>query len=739
MAKFNPDLPLTQDPNYLGYSHASPKPEADLSLGTLFSGIGDLLNVGLKSAKQLNERGITQQIRERVEPVRDDFIDQMSNTVQKLAQANPQQAAANVAGPLPPQIAGQDTVAPSDSSTDILPYTSEETQPNIAPNIQGALNQMKQIQNARTVKPELRTLYDAKMLSIAREMRAQYPGQVDFIDQKISEITGGNPANKMLTDLMSSIQSYVGAAGQQDKQIESFLLRQVGKVPNADLALQYFKQTGDRQGALRFINNSNITKMKVEEKENNQKLENMDTETAANNSLQNLNLLTTEHAANTMQLATLNLNINGRKLSTGTDIANFVTDVMSGKETVNEKDTLALAQGIASLEQRARKYLWDESTRIRADGKSMQSKIDGKWGPNRTKETIDNNMAQTFGYIRDQITKGRWDLANSSLAVVTGAINDKQKEIVSNPDGIGDAIVLQSALEKLSPNLFQGFYQTMIQNSGITGNLKKFFEYEASKLGVQTDPNNPATIKQSMERAKKLFPDASPNTFSKINGALINTINVLGQKGASDGVKLNAVTSAFDPSMRNFISTISGQEGKNQTFRVMTSPTILKELQRLDAAHPDKNVMGRYQAWMEDSFSSQLFRTNAADVNEALRQPGVKILWTNTPNGSARFDAVPDQDPRRPGSRQGQVSNDYVANVQRKLDSINYNLQSVMEFAKATGKDPEGYLLELMAKSGMDVRKDVMSEGQSLPRAVISSRFQAGRGSNINSNSKVGE
>ena len=733
MAQFNPNVPATNDPNYLGYSRPITQPEADKTFASLFSGIGNIISSGAQAVKDLSERAISQQLRQSIEPQRDEFIDQLQGTVTKLAQANPQTAAAIAAGTPPPGTPGY-TAQPDTQSTDIMPYAEEN---KVNPSIQGGLDQIKQIQNAKTIKPELRTLYDGKMLAIAREMRARYPGQVDFIDQKISEITGGNPANKMITDSLASIQAYL-AANQADKaKIEGFLLHNVGKIPNADLVYQYYKNTGDAAGALRYINNANATKMKVEAKELNQKDSNLDRDERAQDSLQNLNLLASEHVASTMDLATLNLTINGQKITTGNQLLSKVQDIMSGKEKINERDTIAMAQAVASLEQRARVYLNNEATKVRPDGSTMQAKIDTKYGPDRTKQTIENYLTTTFGALRDNISKGRWDLAATNVEWSRAAISDKTREILDSPNGIGEVFRLQGAIEKISPNASQQFFNKMLENSGLTGNLKRFFDYEAMKIGAQPDPNNPVTIRHSIERAQKIFPDTPKSTLAKLNNNLINSVGTILSSGASDELKINTLKSAFDPYMKGFIGTVpmdtvdqNGRPipGKYSVFRRLTSPDILKEVIRLDQARPDLGIKQNYENWMRETFSFDLLGRDLPNMREMLSEPGVVIRYNSVDH---RFDAessLPKQstDPatRITITRSRQVSNNRVAVVQRTLNRINYGMQSVMEYAKATGQDPEGYVLQLMANAGLDIQKEIRSSGEGLAKAIVSSRMK---------------
>jgi hypothetical protein len=54
--------------------------------------------------------------------------------------------------------------------------------------------------------------YWARMESVSRQLRARYPGHRDYIDQRISSIAGGKPANQIVQNLLSEANSGKNAA-----------------------------------------------------------------------------------------------------------------------------------------------------------------------------------------------------------------------------------------------------------------------------------------------------------------------------------------------------------------------------------------------------------------------------------------------------------------------------------------------------------------------------------------------
>src|SRR5688572_25568940 len=65
MAPFNPDLPNKGDPSYLGMSQPISAQQPNTMFESLFKGVGNLVESGLKGADFLVKEGISKDIREK--------------------------------------------------------------------------------------------------------------------------------------------------------------------------------------------------------------------------------------------------------------------------------------------------------------------------------------------------------------------------------------------------------------------------------------------------------------------------------------------------------------------------------------------------------------------------------------------------------------------------------------------------------------------------------------------------
>lgn len=85
--------------------------------------------------------------------------------------------------------------------------------------------------------------YWTRMESISRQLRARYPGHRDYIDQKISSIAGGKPANQIVQNLLAEANSGKNGAIQSEKDRLNLIERATFAGLNADGSLSGMSQT----------------------------------------------------------------------------------------------------------------------------------------------------------------------------------------------------------------------------------------------------------------------------------------------------------------------------------------------------------------------------------------------------------------------------------------------------------------------------------------------------------------
>src|SRR6266446_7986773 len=192
MASFDVQPPSINPPDWTRTFKAVPQPESDKSLGMTLSTLGGGIESAAELGGQIQKDVIGEKVRSGVEGLRNPFT-------QVLAGIRNQQ----LAGVAP--TAGDATAAAAGT------LAAESAAP-VPAGLQQGLDRAKSIgiamsQNSGSdaTTNNLYTLYTGALNSLAKKLRAQYPGSIDQIDAQISKISGVNPANAFYESLIKGI------------------------------------------------------------------------------------------------------------------------------------------------------------------------------------------------------------------------------------------------------------------------------------------------------------------------------------------------------------------------------------------------------------------------------------------------------------------------------------------------------------------------------------------------------
>lgn len=82
----------------------------------------------------------------------------------------------------------------------------------------GAFDNLQRVKDAMDSGAISKTNFDGRLVSVAQQLRYQYQGHQEFIDQKMHEITGVRPQHQVFMDLMDESNKRVSAQQKQDTQ-----------------------------------------------------------------------------------------------------------------------------------------------------------------------------------------------------------------------------------------------------------------------------------------------------------------------------------------------------------------------------------------------------------------------------------------------------------------------------------------------------------------------------------------
>lgn len=193
MAVFNPDVGNPNDPNYLNYSKVvegpSPNTSKSLALKAFGEGLSGLAGIADKFIEGKAKIAAT----EGVDAIRD-ITTQALETATGIQPVVPQPVQTSLGNKV-----GDPSLLDSNASADV------------PVGVQGGLTRMGTLSAARqATSGKNDTLYVQQLTSLAKNLRAQYPGYRDYIDAQISSMTGMNPANAYVNSLLADIKTQQG-------------------------------------------------------------------------------------------------------------------------------------------------------------------------------------------------------------------------------------------------------------------------------------------------------------------------------------------------------------------------------------------------------------------------------------------------------------------------------------------------------------------------------------------------
>lgn len=223
MAEFYKEPNPTNDPNYLGMSKEPDRVQADKSLGQLFEGVAGLFDTTIKAGNKLIVDSIKDDAHKLIDPIQAEHGSYMNPTdVIEIAGTGAkgrvralQMKGAGLGDGTPSYDTDGQALGygPEDAARDarinsIFPVNDKKPLP---PQASREISQLQRLQQAYYAGNLSDSYYNAQLVSVSKQLRAQYPGYRDEVDAAVSQITGIQPANALRASLMRDIQANLSA------------------------------------------------------------------------------------------------------------------------------------------------------------------------------------------------------------------------------------------------------------------------------------------------------------------------------------------------------------------------------------------------------------------------------------------------------------------------------------------------------------------------------------------------
>lgn len=671
MVSFDPQVPAVQPQDWSGVSKPIQQPEsitkADTSTGITLSTLANVGEEAVGLAKTTMQDYLKNQVETGVNKLRDDY----TSAYQTIRSA-------------------QNTLIPNQQQSLV-----DATQPPVPGGLQSGLDRAKQlgiaqIQNLGKVND---TQYTMQLNSLAKQMRAQYPGFKDYIDEQMKSVSGVDPANAVMKNLLEDINhNATNAKSEHDKTTTMLRDAVTQGIPNAPVIFSMWqagKINTDQANAYvyKYSSADYQRKQEMSDRTNNQgRLS--DITTSVKQSFSRTAASDTQAMIDTIHIAG------------GTETAQGLVDVITRANAEGAKvDPIKLEQGLMGLTAMKTQItagLWRKANQPDANGNTTLSFI----GEAEVRAQIAAQTAPVDEYIK-YIADEKHGYAHTALRQATALGETAQRDLLVHKD-VGAQMQVIDGMAKIAPQWGDAMYK-----AGLLSNLDKklvpIYQEGLGRAATQLDPLNPATIKQDVQAAKAN--NVAPN--QRLVDNYLNIPKIIADPKAPDAVKLNVAKYAFDPKNWGFMNELKmdytnqkGQfiPGKYSAYDRMLSTDIIDGMDKLRKQGGDgQTAWNNMKAWGENEFPV-LFREDLQNIQRASTVTGdakpmigkYDIHWDSDNN---RFLPIATN-PSQSTDDQGRIKQINVV-----LNRVNGGLSQLAEVQKRDGGNTSAYLLGVLHNS----------------------------------------
>ncbi len=676
MAVFNPQIPETKPQDYTRVTNPISDLTADKSTGIALQSAG----VGITGATQLadtyTKETIGDDIRGNVEKLQQDttaVYEQVRNN-QTLAQQTPQIPGGLQAGLEKVQGLGQ-----------------------------------AQAQSGGTGKAN-DTLYTAALNSYAKQLRSQYPGYRDYIDQKIQQVSGIDPANAYMRNLLQDInQSATSQKGETEKAIA--LGRQyLGYDPNMPVYIEAVRQNipGAIQNLEQRINsaaslkvNHDNWKMQVDEK-NVGKAD--DKELATDQFRQ---------GANKLAFNTFNTVLQVPGLTNPQTIQKLIDDQRAGKVSLTDEQWNMLGDQADAYLDRARLQIKNlanspDTAFARRMGNDLKSQ----------NEFVEDALTP-YKQMRDAIRAKDAGLMFGNQRRAQSVQDDSKMQVLSDRD-LGQYARTTSAWRSIAGDAWVGQQMAVATRLGIPEKYYNFVEDARRRAQIPDDLRQDGKVKSlytDITDAQKAKVPQSTRVYDN----LVDNVNVIGDAPPPGvtaqqhyNIKKEVVDYVFDPTKNaNLLKAFNrdftdpdGQHhpGKFAVYDTLTQPKIADGIWNMK----DRTSWDKYKNWQENSFA-QLYRAEVKQLNTitADKSQDVKVIWNSD---VSQFELKYPKAVTGVDARYQDTMRESVANLNKGLRNLSY-------MQGKEGTDTTAYIFDQMLNLGFSPNDRI--QGNNLPQKFI--------------------
>ena len=659
MASFNAQDPRTSDPNYMGsLKEPSRYDYHNRSFDTLFSGLTGAVDDVAKTAKT----GFDDAIRTDVRAGYDSELKSMGvdAAVGQAQRGEP----INADKPVDP----------------VNPLAANKPPPEAAASFRGTLEQLQAAKAAGKIDD---TYFNARMVALNRQVRSQYPGWRDDVDQIVEEVTGIKPANALRRSLLSDLETAQKTNQSAVDKQTAFLNQHV-----EDLPPDYVQ----RQGSNNPYTYAELYQGIQAKAASRQAL--TDSKAKLAYDLENK----TFNASNANDVGSQAVSsIVGRLMTDATSGMDFkkLQEQIAGSEgkPPSPEQLQQWRAGYAALDSRIDKEFNDQFFQPLHDGsgKTLADAI----GDTKKVEDLRKQAHSVLGQIDKNLTDGNYGLASIHANFAKDLLDSRRAGVLKDNDTLANVAAISGI-----PGMSTALPAVLASDPTLMG---AFSSGLSKSLLVQSATPTGLPVSQQLDKLKaEKNPDETRNWFNKQTMVLNNPVWVK----SSPQLVRSFADKMFAPENQDFLDSFKGSDNKFKAFTQLTSPQITRNIIDLDKQSP--GVLANYTHWATDNFF-KVFKGEGDAVSGAKNLQYIDVNFdakagrfvvTTTEAGKAALSGTPSVGPHNLIDK---VEGLMGGNVQGSVDRMNRALANLKPVFDNQGMDLGGEIKQMLAVNDIDV------------------------------------
>lgn len=604
MAPFNPGVQPTQDQNYLNYAKVTEAPSPNQSTAIGIETASRSLEGAVQVTDTAIKKGIETAAYKKIDPERDQMTSALEAVKAGLPQGNQV--------PAPVQtVAGTTTSNPLDAN-------ASADEPSVPDGVDQGLEQLTRLKEAQKAAKINDTQYSMQTLSIAKQLRAQYPGYRDYVDEQVSKISGLPVANAYYKNLMEDINRQLVQTAQSKDKVEALYLKNLD-VPNIQASWASYK-TGKMSEA-EFIGT-------IADYQNLQSGFKIDAAARADKTANKADLVDdqtsrwTRGASNQVNNALKNFSaIPG--MNNGQQLVQYFDDVAAGK----------YKQTAAQIDQRATQLSGYIDTQYRALKKQAQtpgpdgSTVESTIGVDASEKIIQNALLplqNTLKMATDKNSGPAFFAARQNTAIAEG---DKYSFLTSKDTGPASR-QLMTARGVLGEQYFPDFVRSFLEND-VDSKFKNLLSQEGlAAVAPMYDERGQPLPQRNMKMAIQHGKQVNVPDNSGYYGSITNLVTKIADPNMPQAGKDALINWAYKPENVGRLNELktdyrdpnTGEmvPGKFRAFNIMYSKGITDSVAENSKVKPENYAM--YKSTGEQEFGA-LYRADVQTLNKIIQKP----------------------------------------------------------------------------------------------------------------------